>query len=350
MKQYRITVVAGDGIGPEVASAAEKVLDVAAGRFGFGLAFERQPIGGEAVDRFGDPLPSVTRDACLASDAILLGAVGGPKWDGEPGPRRPEVGLLRIRRELGAFANIRPSFVPDALVDASPLKPSVVRGVDLVVVRELTGGIYYGEPRGRDASGAFDTMRYSAPEVERIARVAFEQARRRRGRVVSVDKANVLETSRLWRETVIRVHRDEFPDVHLGHLYVDNAAMQIAVNPRQFDVILTGNLFGDILSDLSATLPGSLGLLPSASLGGTVGLFEPVHGSAPDIAGRGIANPVGCILCGAMMLDHLGEAEAAGTIRGAVDKVLSAGLLTADLGGTAATDDVTTAVSEILSS
>lgn len=349
MPDYRITILAGDGIGPEVTASAIRVLNAAAERFGFGFSFEHQSVGGEAVDRFGDPLPHVTRDACLASDAILLGAVGGPKWDTEPGPRRPEAGLLRIRRELGAFANVRPSFVPDTLVDASPLKASKVRGVDLVVVRELTGGIYYGEPRGRDASGAFDTMRYSESEVERIARVAFETARRRRRRVTSVDKANVLETSRLWRETVVRVHRNEYPDVELLHLYVDNAAMQIAVNPRQFDVILTGNLFGDILSDLSATLPGSLGLLPSASLGGTVGLFEPVHGSAPDIAGLGIANPVGCILCGAMMLEHLGESEASAAVRSAVDEALSAGLLPADLGGTARTDDITSAVAESIS-
>jgi 3-isopropylmalate dehydrogenase len=344
MGDHRITLLAGDGIGPEVTEAAERVLGAASGRFGFGIAFERLPVGGEAIDRFGDPLPEATLAACLSSDGILLGAVGGPKWDAEPGPRRPEAGLLRLRRELGAFANLRPSFVPDALVDASPLKAERVRGVDLLVVRELIGGIYYGEPRGRDATGAFDTMRYSVPEVERIARVAFREARRRRNRVTSVDKANVLECSRLWRETVVRVHRDEFPDVELAHLYVDNAAMQIAVAPRQFDVILTGNLFGDILSDLSATLPGSLGLLPSASLGGTVGLFEPVHGSAPDIAGRGIANPVGCILCVAMLLDHLGEEAAAAAVRRGVDGALSAGLRTADLGGSARTLEVADAV------
>ena len=341
MKPTRIVLLPGDGIGPEVIDATVEVLAVVARRFEFELALERRPIGGTAVDSHGTPLPDETRDACLAADAALLGAVGGPKWDTEPGPRRPEAGLLSLRKALGAFANLRPSFVPDALVEASPLRADKVRGVDLLVVRELIGGIYYGEPRGRDEVGAFDTMRYSEMEVERIAHVAFHWARRRRGKVTSVDKANVLECSRLWRESVKRVHA-EYPDVALDHLYVDNAAMQFVTDPQRFDVVLTGNLFGDILSDLSATLPGSLGLLPSACMGGSTPLFEPVHGSAPDIAGKGVANPIGCILSAAMLLETLDfEAEAA-AIRKAVIGVLNDGFRTKDL-ARAGAKSVTTA-------
>ncbi len=330
MKATRIVLLPGDGIGPEVIDATVDVLNVVARRYEFELELERRPIGGTAVDSHGTPLPDETRDACLAADAALLGAVGGPKWDLEPGPRRPEAGLLSLRQALGAFANLRPSFVPDALVEASPLRSDRVRGVDLLVVRELIGGIYYGKPRGRDEVGAFDTMRYSEPEVERIAHVAFQWARRRRGKVTSVDKANVLECSRLWRETVKRVHA-QYPDVALDHLYVDNAAMQFVSDPQRFDVVLTGNLFGDILSDLSATLPGSLGLLPSACMGGMTPLFEPVHGSAPDIAGKGVANPIGCILSAAMLLETLDFEEEAAAVRRAVAGALDDGFRTKDL-------------------
>jgi 3-isopropylmalate dehydrogenase len=267
---------------------------------------------------------------------VLLGAVGGPAWDAQPPATRPEAGLLALRKALGAFANLRPVVVPEALVEGSPLRPERVAGTDLLIVRELTGGIYFGEPRGRQASPlggeeAFDTMRYAEPEIERIAEVAFREAQRRRGRVTSVDKANVLASSRLWRETVTRVHAERFADVTLDHLYVDNAAMQLVRDPRAFDVVLTGNLFGDILSDLAATLPGSLGVLPSASVGGAVGLFEPVHGSAPDIAGLGIANPTAAILSAAMLLDHLGETAAAARLRHGVEQALADGLRTADL-------------------
>lgn len=334
-RTYQIALLPGDGIGPEVIAAAVRVLKTVAGADDFGFSFTELPAGGAAIDTLGHPLPDEVLDACRASDGVLLGAVGGPKWDHLRGQMRPESGLLRLRKELGVFANLRPVSVPASLAEASPLREESVQGTDMLVVRELTGGIYFGQPSGRAGAGAseeaFNTMRYSVPEVERVARVAFEWARKRQGRVTSVDKANVLVVSQLWRETVTRLQEEEASDIQLSHMYVDNAAMQLVLNPRQFDVIVTGNLFGDILSDAAATLGGSLGLLPSASIGGRVGVFEPVHGSAPDIAGQGLANPVAAILSAAMMLSHLGEAGAAERIRRGVDEALSAGLRTRDL-------------------
>jgi len=334
-KTYRVVLLPGDGIGPEVVEQAVRVLEEAGRVFGFGFDFQEELMGGVSIDRLGTPLSDEVLERCRRSDAVLLGAGGGPAWDDLQGAMRPESGLLRLRKGLGVFANLRPVSVPESLADSSPRRPEVAAGTDLLVVRELTGGIYFGEPAGREGSGAdevaYNTMRYSVPEVERVARVAFTWARRRRGVVTSVDKANVLVVSRLWREVVTRIGAEEFPDVRLNHLYVDNAAMQLVLNPKQFDVILTGNLFGDILSDAAATLGGSLGLLPSASVGGRVGLFEPVHGSAPDIAGQGKANPVAAILTAAMMLDELGEAEAAVTVREAVNDVFASGARTADL-------------------
>ncbi len=347
-RTYHLVVLPGDGIGPEVIAQALRVLEAAADTYGFGLRTETHAVGGHALELCGDPLPRMTRQACQACDAVLLGAVGGPRWDHETGPRRCEAGLLALRRLLGAFANLRPVVVPPSLGAVSPLRSAP--GTDLVIVRELTGGIYFGEPRGIETidgirSGA-NTMRYTEPEVIRIARVAFRLADQRSGRVTSVDKANVLDVSQLWRQTVEQLHDDEFPHVALDHLYVDNAAMQIVLHPTRFDVVLTANLFGDILSDLAATLPGSLGMLPSASVGGGTGLFEPVHGSAPDIAGRGIANPLGAILSGSMLLDALGEGAAAAAIRGAVERVLESSLRTSDLGGRASTAQIADAVLE----
>ena len=334
-KTYRIAWLPGDGIGRDVTEAALDVMRAVAEAQGFGLDVQEHAIGGAALDRDGVPLPEATREACLDANAVLLGAVGGPKWDGLDGALRPEAGLLAIRRALGAFANLRPVAVPESLAGASPLRPDVVAGTDLLIVRELTGGIYFGEPRGRRHTGAcaeaLNTMRYTEKEIARVAEVAFQAARRRRGSVTSVDKANVLDVSRLWREIVERVHRTHFSDVQLDHLYVDNAAMQIVRDPRRFDVILTGNLFGDILSDLAATLPGSLGLLPSASIGGRVGLFEPVHGSAPDIAGQGKANPLAAIGSAAMLFDHIGEMDAAVALRRGIEGALAEGWRTSDL-------------------
>ncbi len=330
-KTYQIAWLPGDGIGRDVTEMALLVLRSAADALGFAVQVDEHAAGGAAIDAFDTPMPDDTLDACRASDAVLLGAVGGPKWDDLEGARRPEAGLLRIRKELGVFANLRPVSVPEALAGGSPLRKEIVTGTDLLIVRELTGGIYFGRPRGRNAVEGHNTMRYSADEVRRIARVAFDAASDRQGRVVSVDKANVLEVSRLWRDVVTNVHAEEYPHLQLEHLYVDNAAMQLVRRPSEFDVIVTGNLFGDILSDLAATFPGSLGLLPSASIGGRVGLFEPVHGSAPDIAGQDKANPIAAILSVAMMLDYLGEKPAAGAIRLAVDRVLNEGLRTTDI-------------------
>ncbi|HET6567910.1 MAG TPA: 3-isopropylmalate dehydrogenase [Rhodothermales bacterium] len=325
----------GDGIGPEVTAQAVRVLNTVAAEEGFAFEFAEGAVGGAAIDRYGSPLPDEVLEQCLKADAVFLGAVGGPKWDHLRGDMRPESGLLRLRKSLGVFANLRPVSVQESLADYSPLRSETVRGTDMLVVRELTGGIYFGQPSGRTGEGsseeAFNTMRYSVPEIERVARVAFNWAKRRHGHVTSVDKANVLVVSQLWRETVTRIQRDEFSDVRLDHMYVDNAAMQLVLNPRQFDVIVTGNLFGDILSDAAATLGGSLGLLPSASVGGKVGLFEPVHGSAPDIAGQDKANPVAAILTAAMLLEELGEARAALFVREAVNTVLDEGYRTADL-------------------
>ncbi|MGE4490077.1 MAG: 3-isopropylmalate dehydrogenase [Kiritimatiellales bacterium] len=332
-KTYKIALMPGDGIGPEVVAESVKLLNAIAERSDFSFEYTEVLAGGAAIDAHNDPMPQCTVDVCKASDAVLLGAVGGPKWDELTGAMRPESGLLKIRKELGVFANLRPVSVPSSLVESSPLRPGIVIGVDLLTVRELTGGIYFGQPIGNDGNEAFNTMRYSVAEVERVARVAFEWARRRRNKVTSVDKANVLEVSRLWRDTVKKLHAAEFSDVELDHMYIDNAAMQMVINPRQFDVILTGNIFGDILSDASATLGGSLGLLPSASVGasGSVGLFEPVHGSAPDIAGQGKANPIAMILSTAMMLDELGEGSAATAIRQGLEAALGHNVRTGDL-------------------
>jgi 3-isopropylmalate dehydrogenase len=332
VKTYQIAWLPGDGIGPDVTREALRVMEAVASAHGFALEAEEHRVGGAALDATGDPLPDATRTACRASDAVLLGAVGGPKWDDNTGDQRPESGLLALRTALGVYANLRPILVPDALASASPLRPDHVAGTDVLFVRELTGGIYFGEPEGRTDDGARSTMTYSEGEIERIAHVAFQRAQRRDGHVTSVDKANVLAVSELWREVVTAVREEHYPDVDLRHLYVDNAAMQVVKDPRQFDVVLTGNLFGDILSDLAAALPGSLGLLSSASVGGTVGLFEPVHGSAPDIAGQDAANPIAALLSGALLLDEVGERKAADAIRRGVDATLDAGLRTTDLG------------------
>ena len=335
IKTYRITWLPGDGVGREVTEAAVEVVERVARVQGFQVDVDERAAGGAAIDSAGTPLPDATLEACKKADAVLLGAVGGPKWDDREGNQRPEAGLLRLRKELGVFANLRPVVVPEGLAAGSPLRREIVAGTDMMIVRELTGGIYFGQPKGREAgpdgAEAFNTMRYSESEIARIARVAFTWARGRRRKVTSVDKANVLEVSQLWREVVTRIHREEFSDVGLEHLYVDNAAMQIVRRPSDFDVVVTGNLFGDILSDLAATLPGSLGLLPSASIGGRVGLFEPVHGSAPDIAGQEKANPIAAILSAAMMLEHLQESEAAASIRRGVEHVLKEGLRTPDI-------------------
>jgi 3-isopropylmalate dehydrogenase len=330
-----LTILPGDGIGPEVTREALRVLASVAERFGHQLSLSHKNIGGAALRAENDPLPKDTIECALASRAVLLGAVGSPEFDRYPGHLRPEGGLLRLRKELGVFANLRPAVSFPALVEGSPLRPEVVRGSDLVIVRELLGGLYFGQPRSLQGSPgnriAIDTMQYRETEIERIARMAFGLARGRRRKVTSVDKANVLDCSRLWREVVTGVAK-EYPEVQLAHMYVDSAAMALVSHPTGFDVLLTENMFGDILSDQAGSVVGSIGLLPSASLGGSVGLYEPVHGSAPDIAGRGIANPLGAILSVAMMLRysfHL-DAEASCTER-AVEAVLSAGHRTRDL-------------------
>jgi 3-isopropylmalate dehydrogenase len=335
--KIKITVLPGDGIGPEVTAEAVRVLEAVASAFGHVTDLHFAVIGGQAIREFNKPLPDDTLSACLSSQAVLLGAVGDPEFDEYPTNLRPEAGLLRLRRELGAFANLRPARLYPALADSSPLKPDVIKGTDVLIVRELLGGLYFGEPRGITDSGGtregINTMRYAEPEIERIARVAFELARGRRRKVTSVDKANVLECSRLWRETVKRVAR-EYTDVTLEHQYVDSCAMALVARPASFDVMLAENMFGDILSDEAGAVVGSLGLLASASIGGPVGLYEPVHGSAPDIAGKGIANPLGAILSAAMMLRHsfVLEAEAA-CIENAVETTLSQGHRTQDLAG-----------------
>ncbi|MCL6473610.1 MAG: 3-isopropylmalate dehydrogenase [Firmicutes bacterium] len=332
----KIAVLPGDGIGPEIISQAIRVLDRIAERYNMHLEYYQALVGGAAYDATGHPLPAETLELCRQSDAVLFGAVGGPKWDNLPPALRPEAGaLLPLRKELGLFANLRPALLFSPLAGASPLKPEVLgEGLDILVVRELTGGIYFGQPKERRDRGrtAVDTCIYTEAEVERIAHVAFRAAQGRCKKVASVDKANVLETSRLWREVVTRV-AGQYPDVELQHVLVDNAAMQLIRNPRQFDVILTENMFGDILSDEAAMLTGSLGMLPSASLGeGTFGLYEPVHGSAPDIAGQGIANPLATILSTAMMLRYSFGMEAAATdIEKAVDAALREGYRTPDI-------------------
>jgi 3-isopropylmalate dehydrogenase len=333
--KLKIAVLPGDGVGPEVTEQAVRVLRVAADAGGHEFEFTEGPVGGAAIELKGSPLPTQTLDACLEADAVLLGAVGAPRYDSLPAGRRPETGLLTLRKALGAFANLRPVTCRSATAGCSPLRPEIVAGADVLIVRELLGGLYFGEPRGfegeGDSAAAFNTMRYTVGEIERVARVAFESAMVRRGRVTSVDKANVLETSRLWRETVTRVAR-EYPSVELEHVYVDVCAMHLVTNPRRFDVILTENLFGDILSDEAAVLAGSLGMLASASVGGPVDLYEPVHGSAPDIAGRGVANPLGAIASAALLLRHTaGLEQEACEIEEAITRVLDAGYRTEDL-------------------
>ena len=340
-----VVVLGGDGIGPEVTNAAVEVLRARDARLPLGLSFEAQPFGGAAIDAHGDPLPEHVLAACRKADAILLGAVGGPQWAKVPTEIRPEAGLLRLRSELGLYANLRPLQVHPALVDASPLKRERIEGVDLIVVRELTGGIYFGQ-RTRSDVRATDECAYTVAEVERVARTAATLARRRRGKLTSVDKANVLETSRLWREVVTRIVRDEFPDVTLDHLLVDAMAMYLVSRPRDFDVIVTENLFGDVLTDECAAVSGSLGLMPSASVGDDgPGVYEPIHGSAPDIAGRGVANPYGTILSAAMMLRQSLHADAAATaLEAAVQQAIADRVWTRDLGGSATTAEAAAAV------
>lgn len=330
-RNYKIGIIKGDGIGPEIVDEAVKVLDALSATMGFNLEYTEMLLGGAAIDETGVPLPQETIQGVKQCDAVLFGAIGGPKWDNLERHLRPESGLLGLRKEMGTFANLRPAIVYDELVNASTLKPEVVRGVDIMVVRELTGGIYFGQPRELLEDRAYNTMVYTREEVIRIAKVAFEIAMKRDKRVCSVDKANVLEVSQFWRETVIEVAK-AYPEVELTHMYVDNAAMQLIRAPKQFDVILTGNIFGDILSDAASMLSGSIGLLPSASTGEGVGLYEPIHGSAPDIAGQGIANPLATISSASMMLRYaLGEEEAADKIDNAIKKALAKGYRTGDL-------------------
>ena len=349
---HRILLLPGDGIGPEVVEQARRVLVATAGVFDLDLVFDSADLGGVAIDRHGDPYPEATRLLARQADAILLGAVGGPKWDTLPAAQRPERGLLAIRSDLDLFCNLRPAMLYPQLADASSLKPDLVAGLNLLIVRELTGGIYFGEPRGVETSAdgvrrGFNTDVYDEGEIGRIARLAFQFAQKRNGRLCSVDKANVLEVTMLWRDVVTEVSA-EFPEIELSHMYVDNAAMQLVREPKQFDVVLTGNLFGDILSDTAAMLTGSIGMLPSASLNAeSRGLYEPVHGSAPDIAGAGKANPLATILSAAMLLRYsLDEGPAADAIEAAVEHVLNAGLRTLDIASSPADAATTEAMGD----
>ena len=331
----KIIVIPGDGVGTEVTDSAVKVLKKIDEKFKIGLEFETRYAGGAAYDKFGEPLPAETLDACKKADAILFGAVGGKKWDNLEVKYRPEQALFGLRKGLGLFANLRPVKVYDALIDGSPLKPELVRGGDLLIVRELVGGIYFGDRCESEiyngVERAWDMENYSVPEVERITKLAFDTAKLRRGKVTSVDKANVLSTSRLWRKVVNEVAKN-YPEVELNHLYVDNAAMQLVLNPKQFDVIVTSNMFGDILSDEASVIGGSIGLMPSASMGELTSFYEPIHGSAPDIAGKNIVNPMGTILSAAMLLRYSLQAEdAAKAIESAIDKTLDDGYRTADI-------------------
>lgn len=337
MGSFKITVLPGDGIGPDIIEQAVEVINVIGKKHGHEFKMQEAKIGGCAIDAYGVPLPEETLEACKNSDAVLLGAVGGPKWDTLPGNKRPEAGLLGIRAGLGLFANLRPAIIYNTLKDASPLRADIIEdGVDIMVIRELTGGMYFGD-RGRlqtenMGEAAFDTEKYSTFEIERIARLGFETAMKRSKKLMSVDKANVLESSRLWREVVVKLSK-EYPEVSLSHMYVDNAAMQLIRNPIQFDVMVTNNMFGDILSDEASMITGSIGMLPSASLGnGTLGLYEPIHGSAPDIAGTDKANPIATILSVAMMMKYsFGLKEAAKDIEDAVTRVLEKGYRTGDI-------------------
>jgi len=346
-----IAVLPGDGIGPEVTAAATAVLRAVAARHRHVFTLHEHPIGGAAIDTTGVPLPDASLAACKVADAVLLGAVGGPKWSDPNAKARPEQGLLALRKALGLYANLRPVQPHAATLGAAPIKPHLLAGVDLVVVRELTGGIYFGD-KTRDAAGASDLCAYSVTEIERVVRRACALARTRRRHLTSVDKANVLETSRLWRDVTTRIVRDEFPDITLEHQLVDSMAMHLLAKPRAFDVVVTENMFGDILTDEASMLAGSMGLLPSASLGdGRRGLYEPIHGSAPDIAGKGVANPVGAILSAALLLRHsLGLDDEATLVERAVSEALDAGVLTADLSPyrAASTVEMTAAVVERL--
>ncbi len=343
----KILVLAGDGVGAEVTCAAVEVLQSVAKKFSHSLDLAEGLIGGVAIKKTGSPLPQDTLDKAMAADAVLLGAVGSPEFDDAPPEKRPEKGLLGIRKALGLYANLRPVKMWPSLVDSSPLKNEIVSGTDLVIVRELTGGLYYGQPRGVFTDHAVNTMSYTRAEIERIARKAFELARGRRKKVTSVDKSNVIENSQLWRRVVTEVARD-YPEIELEHILVDNCAMQLVLNPRRFDVMVMENMFGDILSDEGAVLAGSIGMLPSASLGESKGLYEPVHGSAPDIAGRNKANPLGTIGSAAAMLDYtFGLKNEARAIENAIGKVLESGRVTADLkpkGPPATTEEVAKAV------
>ena len=332
-----IAVLPGDGIGPEVTAEAVKVIRAVAAKFHHQVELNDYPIGGGAVDEYGSPLPGQTIEGCLSSQAVLLGAVGGPQYDANPRGLKPEDGLLGLRSALQVFANLRPVVVYDELIASSPLRPEIVKGCDLLIVRELLGGLYFARPKGFEGEGktqrAFNTMSYSVAEIERIAHVAFKAAGKRRGRLASVDKANVLETSQLWRQVVEEVAK-EYPEVRVEHILVDNCAMQLVRDPRRFDVVLAENMFGDILSDEAAVIAGSIGMLASASVGGKVGLYEPIHGSAPDIAGQGKANPLGTIASAALMFRHSFELEAeAQAVETAIKQALAGGLRTADLDG-----------------
>jgi 3-isopropylmalate dehydrogenase len=349
-RTYSVVELPGDGIGPEVCAAARRVVDAAGARFGFAVGWDQRGVGGAAIDADGTPLPSASLDACRSADAVLLGAVGGPRWDDPSAPQRPEDALLGLRSELELFANLRPVRAHAALASASPLRHEVRDGADILILRELTGGLYFGKPQGRSRDGdieaVVDTLRYTRPEIERIVELGFTLAEGRRGHLTSVDKANVLASSRLWREVVYEIAL-RHPAVTVEHALVDSTAYLLLADPRRYDVIVTENLFGDILSDEAAAIAGSLGLLPSASLGtretprGRFGLYEPVHGSAPQIAGQGVANPLATVASAAMLLRwSLGEIEAADAIDAAVDAAIADGPRTPDLGGTATTDEV----------
>jgi 3-isopropylmalate dehydrogenase len=356
VRQHRVAYLPGDGIGPEVCAVARRCVDAAGERFGFRVGWDEHVVGGAALDATGDALPTVTLDACRSADAVLLGAVGGPRWDDPTAGKRPEDALLGLRSQLQLFANLRPVVAHAALADASPLRPEVRDGADILIVRELTGGLYFGRPQGRTTEAGVetvvDTLSYTRPEIERVVELAFGLAEDRRGRLTSVDKANVLASSRLWRQIVDEI-APRHPGVRLDHALVDSAAYGLLVDPRRYDVIVTENLFGDILSDEAAAVAGSLGLLPSASLGerttekGRFGLYEPVHGSAPDIAGRDAANPLATVASAAMLLRlSLGEADAAGAVDAAVDAAIADGPRTRDLGGEAGTSDIAAFVLE----
>lgn len=328
---FKVTLLPGDGIGPEVINAAVNVLKYAAEKFNIEFEFTEKEIGGCSYEKHGTPLTDEVLSECYSSDAVFLGAVGGPKWEKLPHNLKPEAALLKLRKSLGLYANLRPAKVYNSMLSASSLKESVLADTDVMILRELTGGIYFGEPRGYDSDKGFNTMVYTKEEVERIARYAFELGRGRKGRVTSVDKANVLEVSQFWRDTVHQVHT-EYPDVELNDMYVDNAAMQLVRDPKQFDLVLTSNLFGDILSDIAAMITGSLGMLPSASIGKNYALYEPVHGSAPDIAGQGKANPIAAIASAAMMLKYSFEMDKASElIESSLENVLAEGYRTADI-------------------